>query len=43
LYDRLGSYDMLWYSTIALGVVAAVLNLPIREVAIERASRPVPA
>jgi predicted MFS family arabinose efflux permease len=43
LYDRLGSYDMLWYSTIALGVVAALLNLPIREVAIERASRPVPA
>jgi predicted MFS family arabinose efflux permease len=43
LYDRLGSYDMLWYSTIALGIVAALLNLPIREVAIGRAPRPVPA
>jgi predicted MFS family arabinose efflux permease len=41
LYDRLGSYDILWYSTIALGVVAALLNLPIREVAIGRAPRPV--
>jgi predicted MFS family arabinose efflux permease len=40
LYDRLGSYDMLWYSAIALGVVAAVLNLPIREVAIGRTPRP---
>jgi predicted MFS family arabinose efflux permease len=43
LYDRLGSYDILWYSAIALGVIAALLNLPIREVAIGRASHPVAA
>jgi predicted MFS family arabinose efflux permease len=43
LYDRLGSYDFLWYSAIALGVVAALLNLPIREVAIGRTPRPVTA
>jgi predicted MFS family arabinose efflux permease len=43
LYDRLGSYDILWYSAIALGVVAALLNLPIREVAIGRPPRLVPA
>lgn len=42
LYDRLGSYDILWYSTIALGVIAALLNLPIREVAIGRTHGPVP-
>jgi predicted MFS family arabinose efflux permease len=43
LYDRLGSYDILWYSAIALGVVAALLNLPIREVPIGRAPRPLAA
>jgi predicted MFS family arabinose efflux permease len=43
LYDRFGSYDLLWYSAIALGIVAALLNLPIREVAIWREPRAVPA
>ncbi len=30
LYDRTGSYDIVWYIAIALGGVAAALNLPVR-------------
>ncbi len=30
-YDRFGSYDMIWLMCIALSVIAAVSNLPIRE------------
>lgn len=33
LYDRTGSYDMVWYISIALGVGAALVNWPIREAA----------
>ncbi len=40
LYDRTGSYDVVWYIAIALGVAAALINLPIREVAIARSARP---
>ena len=36
LYDRTGSYDIVWYLAIALGVVAGLLNLPIREQPIHR-------
>ena len=36
LYDRMGSYDAVWYITIALGVFAAVINLPVKEAAIVR-------
>ena len=36
LYDATGSYDMVWYLSIALGVFAALVNLPIREVAVQR-------
>ena len=36
LYDRTGSYDVVWYISIALGVFAALVNLPVRESAIER-------
>ena len=36
LYDRTGSYDIVWYIAIALGVVAALVNLPIKERAISR-------
>ena len=39
LYDRTGSYDVVWYIAIALGVFAALINLPVRESAI---ARPVP-
>lgn len=38
LYDRTGSYDMVWYIAIALGIFAAIVNLPIREQAIVRPS-----
>jgi MFS family permease len=40
LYDRTGSYDIVWYIAIALGVFAAMVNLPVRETPIRR--RPVP-
>lgn len=36
LYDRTGSYDIVWYIAIALGVFAALVNLPVREHAIQR-------
>ena len=31
LYDASGSYDVVWWLAIALGVIAGALNLPIRE------------
>ncbi|MFM2112068.1 MAG: hypothetical protein RLZZ271_728 [Pseudomonadota bacterium] len=37
LYDRTGSYDIVWYMAIALGVFAGLVNLPVREKAIVRA------
>ncbi len=36
LYDATGSYDLVWYISIALGVFAALINLPVRETAIQR-------
>jgi MFS family permease len=38
LYDRTGSYDVVWYIAIALGVFAALVNLPVREAPIARAA-----
>ncbi|WP_293660363.1 MFS transporter [Rhodoferax sp. OV413] len=40
LYDLTGSYDIVWYIAIALGVLAGLVNLPVREQPIERAPRP---
>lgn len=40
LYDRTGSYDVVWLIAMALGVCAALINLPVREAPI---SRPLPA
>ncbi|MCS6810624.1 MAG: MFS transporter [Tepidimonas sp.] len=37
LYDRTGSYDVVWWLAIALGVIAALVNLPIRETPLARA------
>ncbi len=31
LYDTTGSYDIVWWIAVALGIVAALINLPIRE------------
>ena len=36
VFDRTGSYNIVWYLSIALGVVAGLLNLPIDERAIAR-------
>jgi len=38
LYDATGSYDVVWWIAVALGVFAALINLPVRETAIVRAS-----
>ena len=40
LFDRTGSYDIVWYIAIALGVLAALVNLPIKEAAIARTPLP---
>ena len=40
LYDRTGSYDVVWYIAIALGVFAALVNLPVRETPIVRTPAP---
>ena len=40
LYDRTGSYDIVWYIAIALGVLAALINLPVREAPIARPAQP---
>jgi MFS family permease len=36
LYVATGSYDLVWWTSIALAVVAALLNLPVREVPVAR-------
>ncbi|KQV78280.1 MFS transporter [Rhizobacter sp. Root1221] len=36
LYDATGSYDVVWWIAVGLGVFAALVNLPVRETAIER-------
>ena len=36
LYDKTGSYNIVWYLAIALGVFAALVNLPVRESPIAR-------
>ena len=41
LYDKTGSYDVVWYIAIGLGIAAALINLPIRETPLQR--QPAPA
>ena len=36
LYDLNGNYDMVWYLSIALGIFAALINLPVREAPLQR-------
>jgi predicted MFS family arabinose efflux permease len=36
LYDTTGSYDLVWYLSIALGVLAGLVNLPIDERSLQR-------
>jgi MFS family permease len=40
LYDATGSYDVVWWLAVALGVFAALINLPVREGAIARTPAP---
>jgi len=40
MFDKTGSYDLVWMIAVALGVIAAILNLPIDEREIRRAPRP---
>jgi MFS family permease len=42
LYERTGSYDVVWWLAVALGIFAALVNLPIREKPVERLA-PAPA
>ncbi|RYF01318.1 MAG: MFS transporter [Comamonadaceae bacterium] len=37
LYDKTGSYDVVWYLSIALGIFAGLVNMPIKEAPILRA------
>jgi predicted MFS family arabinose efflux permease len=44
LFERTGSYDVIWWATIFLGVASAVINLPIVERPVSRpAVSPTPA
>ncbi len=36
IYDKTGSYDQVWFITIALSAFATLINLPVREAAIAR-------
>ena len=36
LYDRTGSYDIVWYISIGLGVLAGLVSLPLREQPLQR-------
>lgn len=42
LYDTTGSYDVVWWIAVALGIFAALANMPVREVPVVRAA-PQPA
>ncbi|MDT7835232.1 MFS transporter [Aquabacterium sp. OR-4] len=43
LYDATGSYDIVWWIAVVLGVLAALANLPVRETAIARTPQPAAA
>ncbi len=42
LYDASGSYNVVWWLAVGLGVMAALVNLPVREGAISRTPLPLP-
>ncbi len=42
LYEATGSYIVVWWLSIALGVASALINLPIVEKPVERGARPQP-
>ncbi len=42
IYDRTGSYDGMWWAGVALGILAALIHLPINERPVTRLTRPAP-
>ena len=36
VYDRTGSYDLVWYIAIGLGIFAGLINMPVKEAPIRR-------
>jgi len=42
MYDRTGSYDIVWYIAIVLGIFAGLINLPVRETPIVRMAAKLP-
>ena len=36
VYDSTGSYDLVWYIAIGLGVFAGLINMPVKEAPIRR-------
>ncbi len=38
LYDSSGSYNVVWWLVVALGIFAALINLPVRETSIQRSA-----
>jgi hypothetical protein len=36
LYEQTGSYNIVWWLSVAFGVASALINLPIKEEAVER-------
>jgi MFS family permease len=43
LYEAFGSYDIVWWLSVALGLASAAINLPIEERPVERQAVPQPA
>jgi MFS family permease len=43
LYEAFGSYNLVWWLSVALGLASAAINLPIEERPVERPAIPVPA
>jgi MFS family permease len=43
LFEQTGSYDMVWWGAILLGVISAAINMPIVERPVARAAAPAPA
>ncbi|MDJ1157798.1 MFS transporter [Chelatococcus sp. SYSU_G07232] len=37
LYERSGSYEIVWWLSVALGIASAIINIPIKERPVERA------
>jgi predicted MFS family arabinose efflux permease len=36
LFDTYGSYELMWWVCVALGLISALMHLPIKEIAVER-------